>query len=318
VKASYWADFLAKASPNNIWTAKELVAPRKTPRFPSLPDASGPVAINKALLDHFFPPKNPLPRRGRLTRNPSAAPPKSEEIKLALSKSSPSSPPGPDGILYSVWKKVHLVNPSIILELLSPLVAFGYHPPSLKTANGVVLDKPGKASYDSPTSFRIIVLLKTISKILERIMTVRLSAIARSKGLLHQNQCGSLPGLSSSDACLTLTHQVRTLQRPRLKLSTLFLDVKAGFDNVNASTLRARLLASHVPSYMVDWVSSFLSERTCTCCSKVPLTSPPQSRWAPPRGPQSPLCFFFYMFLPFTCRSLKGSWSLMSTIFQSR
>ena len=91
-----------------------------------------------------------------------------------------------------------------------------------------------------------------------------LSAIVRSKDLLHPNQCGSLPGLSSSDICLTLSHEVRTLQRPRLKVSTLFLDIKAGFDNVNASTLRARLLASHITPYMVDWVSFFLSERTCT------------------------------------------------------
>jgi len=128
----------------------------------------------------------------------------------------------------------------------------------------VVLDKPGKASYDSPASFHIMVLLKTISKILERVMTVRLSAIARSRGLLHPNQCGALPGLSSSDGCLTLMREVKTLQRPRLEVSTLFLDIKAGFDNVNTSTLRARLLASRVPSYMVDWVSSFLSERTCT------------------------------------------------------
>ena len=71
-KASYRADFLVKASPNNIWTAKQLVPPRKTPRFPSLPDASGPGAINTALLDHFFPPKDPLPSRGPLKRNPSA------------------------------------------------------------------------------------------------------------------------------------------------------------------------------------------------------------------------------------------------------
>jgi len=49
----------------------------------------------------------------------------------------------------------------------------------------VVLDNPGKASYDSPGSFRIIVLFKTLSKILERIIRVRLSALAGSKGLLH-------------------------------------------------------------------------------------------------------------------------------------
>ena len=92
-----------------------------------------------------------------------------------------------------------------------PLVAFGYHPPALKRAHGVVLDKPGKASYDSPSSFRIIVLLKTISKILEQVMTVRLAALARTVGLLHPNQCGSLPGLSTADACATLIHQVRTI-----------------------------------------------------------------------------------------------------------
>jgi len=92
-KASYWADFLAKTSLNNIWTAKQLVAPRKTRRFPSLPDASDPVAINKTLLDHCVPPKDPLPSRGRLKKNPCATRLTEEEIILALSKSSPSWPP---------------------------------------------------------------------------------------------------------------------------------------------------------------------------------------------------------------------------------
>jgi len=128
-KASYRADFVTKTSPNNIWTAKQLVATRKTPGFPSLPDASDTVMINKALLDHFFPPKDPLPGRGRLRRNPSAVPLSKDEITLARSKSSPSSAPGPEGIPYSVWKRVNLINHTIILDLLSPLVALGYHPP---------------------------------------------------------------------------------------------------------------------------------------------------------------------------------------------
>jgi len=248
------------------------------------------------VLAHFFPSKDPLTGRGRLKKNASAIPLTNEEIKLVLSKSSCSSARGPDGIPYPVWKKVNFINPTILPDLLSPLVDFGYHPPSVKTANVVALDKPAKASYDSPTSFHIIVLLKTVSMILGRILTVSLSAFARSKHLLHPNQCSCLPGLSSSDACLTLMHEVKTLQRPRLEVSTMFLDIKAGFDNVNAYTLRASLLASWVPWYMVDWVSSFLSERTCTLVFQGSPNIPSPVSVGPPQGsPIPPLLFLLYV-----------------------
>src|SRR5205807_130237 len=43
-------------------------------------------------------------------------------------------------------------NPSILLNLLGPLLALGYHPSSLKWANVIVLAKAGKADYSSPAS----------------------------------------------------------------------------------------------------------------------------------------------------------------------
>ena len=211
-----------------------------------------PASINNALLDQFFPPKPALHSRGRLTPHTTHEPLTKEEIAQALANSTPSSAPGPHEIPSSVWKAVNRYNPDILHSLLVPLVAFGYHPPTLKHANGLVLDKPGKPSYDTPALFRIIVLLKTVSKILERVMTVRLMTLAASSGFLHPNQCGSLPGLSTSDAVATLTHKIRTLQCPRWKVPTLFLDIKAGFDNVNAGKLRARRLKHNTPSYLVD------------------------------------------------------------------
>src|SRR5205807_562700 len=72
-----------------------------------------------------------------------------EEIQRALSKSSNSSAPGPDQIPYGVWKKVHSINPDILLSLLNPLILYGFHPLSLKKANGVVLSKPGKPDYSA-------------------------------------------------------------------------------------------------------------------------------------------------------------------------
>jgi len=238
--------------------------------------------MNNVLLDHFFPPKEPFSPPPRLRPNRSAPPLTTDEIATALSKCSPTSAPGPDGIPYSTWKQVNKINPSILLHILAPLVLIGYHPASLKGSNGVVLDKLGKPSYESPSWFRIIVLIRTISKILERIIAARLLAAARLRELLHPNQCGSLPGLSTYDACLTLTNDVRTLQRPRLKVSSLFLDIKAGFDNVDNNTLARILREGGIPPYLVSWVSSFLGERRCTLVfQEAPGTPSPVNVGAP-------------------------------------
>jgi len=276
--------------------AKRFAYRRAKPRFPSLPGAGTPLQMNNVLLDHFFPPKEPFSPPPRLRPNRSAPPLTTDEIAAALSKSSPTSAPGPDGIPYSNWKQVQKINPAILLDILAPLVLLGYHPALLKGPNGVVLDKPGKPSYESPTSFRIIVLIRTISKVLERIIAASLQAAARLRGLLHPNQCGSLPGLSTYDACLTRTNDVRTLQRPRLKVSALFLDIKAGFDNVDNKTLARILRQGGIPPYLVSWVSSFLGERSCTLVFQgAPGTPAPVNVGAHQGSPISLLLFLLYV-----------------------
>jgi len=155
----------------------------------------------------------------------------------------------------------------------------------------MVLDKPGKPSYEWPSSFRIIVLLRTISKILERIIAAHLLRAA-SRGPIHPNQCGSLPGLSTYDACLTLMNDLKSLQRPRLKVSSLVLDIKAGFDNVDNPTLARILREGGIPHYLVSWVGSFLGERSCTLVFQALRGTPaPVNVVAPQGSPISPLLF---------------------------
>jgi len=159
-----------------------------------------------------------------------------------------------------------------------------------------VLDNPGKPSYDSPASFRVIVLLQTVSKILERVVASRLSLTARTLKLVHSNQYGSLPTLSSFDVAISLVDTVRTLQRPGLRVSTLFLDIKGGFDNINASTLCSSLKKAGVPHYMVSWIGSFLSQRTCRLLFQgSPKTFSPVQVGTPQGSLISPLLFVIYV-----------------------
>jgi len=126
------------------------------------------------------------------------------------------------------------------------------------------LSKPGKSDFKSEGSFRIIVLLETVSKILGRIAASRLASLAKISGLLHPNQYSSLANLGRFDAVSTMSHEVRLLQSATLKGSTLFLDIKVGSDNVNANQLSTILLRGKTPRYLVSWVRSFLSQ--CRCC----------------------------------------------------
>jgi len=262
-KRDHWSSFLASATTQTVWTAKKLAVGRPPPRFPEFSGASTPPELNKALLDHFFPGEPASFLDTILLPFRECIPLSLDEIGRALARSSPTSAPGPDMTPNSVWKRVHRLAPHLILDLLAPLVTYRSHPLTLKRADGIVLDKPRKPSYDSPSSFRVIVLLQTFSKILERIMNSRLSWVARAIGLLHPPQCGSLAGLSVSDAVTTLTHEVKTLQMAGRKVSKLFVDIKGGFDNVNPSTLCGILRAKGVNPYLVSWTWSFLSGRSC-------------------------------------------------------
>jgi hypothetical protein len=130
-------------------------------------------------------------------------------------------------------------------------------------ANGILLPKPVKKSYIKPTIFRIIVLLETISKILEPIVTFCLYNYTIQHNLIHPSPGGSAPGSSTSDAAATLTHVVKLLQAMVLKVASLFHDIKGGFDNVTSHTFATNLRAHKTPSSIVNCVLSFLSNRSC-------------------------------------------------------
>jgi len=160
-KRDHRSSFLASATPSTVWTAKGFAVGRHPPHCPALLGASTPPELNKALLDHLFPGEPAeftdtilLPFREGLRLGV-------DEVSRDLARSSPLSAPGPDAFPNLVWKRVHRLAPHLIHDLLTPLVVYGSHPFTLKWADGIVLDTTGKPSYDSPSSFRVIVLLQT-------------------------------------------------------------------------------------------------------------------------------------------------------------
>jgi len=135
-----------------------------------------------------------------------------------------------------------------------------------------------------------------LSKILERVVASRLLAQATMCSLIHPLQCGSLPGRSTADAALVLQHNDESFHRLRYRVSTLFLDVKGGFDNVESPFLLSLLRRKGVSPYLVQWVSSFLRDRTCCLTFQgFPRIFAPVSVRVPQGSPISRLIFVIYV-----------------------
>ena len=127
-------------------------------------------------------------------------------------------------------------------------------------------------------------------------MTSRLSVQAKTCSLIHPLQGGSLPGRSTTDAALVLQHHVESFHRLYYKVSTLFLDVKGGFDNVESPSLLSLLRRKGVSPYLVQWVGSFLRDHTCRLTFQgSPRLFAPVSVGVPQGSPISPLLFVIYV-----------------------
>jgi len=72
----------------------------------------------------------------------------------------------------------------------------------------IVIPKPNKKSYDSSKSFRPIVLLNTMGKLIEKIIEERLQFNTVSNNFIHLSQLDGLKFKSMIDAGVALMHTI--------------------------------------------------------------------------------------------------------------
>ena len=89
---------------------------------------------------------------------------------------------------------------------------------------------------------------------------------------------------------------VCTLHRPALKVSSLFLNIKGGFDNVSADIVCSSLGSKGVNHYPVSWVRYFLTGHSCRLLFQGSPRIFFEVSVRPPHGlPVSPLLLVIYV-----------------------
>ena len=186
----------------------------------------------------------------------------------ALSACSGNSAPGPDHVTWSHLKKVIAVREccSVFLDLANACLRVGHWPRHFKASVSVVIPKPGKLSYSTPKSFRPIVLLNTIGKLIEKMIANRFQFDMIGLDLVHSNQFGGVRQRSTKDAGVYLTHLIRAGWAKGQKTSMLAFDIAQFFPSLNHKFLLAVLQKMGFLPLVVKFFTSYLVDRFMAYC----------------------------------------------------
>ena len=134
-----------------------------------------------------------------------------QKFKDTIAKCSSFSTPGPDHVSWRhlrpiinndkcLKKIVCIANACIILE---------YWPSQFKEAKSVVIPKPNKDSYNTPKAFYPIVLLNTMGKLIEKVISNCLQSHMAWNGFLNPNQLGGIRQCLTTSIGIYFTHLIQ-------------------------------------------------------------------------------------------------------------
>lgn len=132
------------------------------------------------------------------------------ELKRALVGARAMSP-GKDKICYKMVENLNHQAQLVILQLYNKVWELSVLPSAWKHSVVIPIGKPGKDKGET-TNCRPIALTSNLCKIMERMVTDRLTCILESRNLLIPQQSGFRRGRSTMDPVICLEDEIRKAQ----------------------------------------------------------------------------------------------------------
>jgi hypothetical protein len=149
---------------------------------------------------------------------------------------------------------------SPLLHIFNKSIEQGVVPKKFKTAKVVPVYKSGDTL--DMNNYRPISLLCSFSKILEKIVFIRLMKYLDVNNLLSVNQFGFRPKHSTSHPMLDILNKASKALNSKKHMLIIFCDLKKAFDTCDVDVLLRKLRRLGVGGRELDWFRSYLSERT--------------------------------------------------------
>ena len=156
--------------------------------------------------------------------------------------------------------------PQLLLNLMNSLLEHQTFPDVWKTSEVVLIPKPGKPT-SCPSSSRLIFLLDTTSKLLEHLILAILTREMEEKEVLSTSQYGFRTKRSTMDATnrildLVAKARSKSTRRKRKWCALVTLDVKNAVNTATWETIITRLKEKNFSKYLINFISSYLHNRS--------------------------------------------------------
>jgi len=158
-----------------------------------------------------------------------------EEFISSIAKCNNLSTPGPDKLSWRHLKSIIKDKACLkrIINIANVCINLDHWPFHFKTSMTIVIPKPNKESYNSPKSFRPIILLNILRKLIKKVISKHLQFYVISNNFIYPSQLGGLKQRSISNAGIALTHFIYMGWVRNIMTSILAFDIMQFFSSLN-------------------------------------------------------------------------------------
>ncbi|KIJ22827.1 hypothetical protein M422DRAFT_276688 [Sphaerobolus stellatus SS14] len=280
-KQDHWKNWLENANERDIWVAgkysKNPLSDGGRTLIPTLHtrDLNGQSTETfdtaplkaAALARLFFPPRpDALPELPE-DSTPDPPPlrfqmPRLHQVIHRIERSRPFKAPGNDGILNIVLKMCSSTIAPLLHTCLVASVKIRYFPKAWRQWDTIVLRKPGRPDYSISKAYRPIALYNTMGKIISGVMTDIVTYITSRHALLPSRHFGGLPGRTTTDSLLFLTHKIKDSWRRRRVVTIIFLDIANTFPSAVTDRLLWNMAKLRYPTEIIHFFRALLTDRS--------------------------------------------------------